>query len=358
MNLRRALSDSIAFMSRPKSARAPGANFSAANREANTIAEPQNLMNIGAYRLFGFSLGMAVLVTGCATVRAPQLKPSTASREANATAALTLAQLRNATYRGIYNTPVTLTDGTYQGPPFQPGGASRPQVTLSRNHVWRGDIDGDGAAEAVVLLGENSGASGTRNYLAVVAERDGKPVNVATQLLGDRVQLRSLRIENSRIIADMVVHGPADAMCCPTLKLRRTFIRAGAQLSEVQRQEMGTISMADLAGVIWKLEEIARGEPVASEPAITLRFEGGRIIGFAGCNDYFAAISSEGPGRLKLSPPGATRKACPPSIMDMEAHYLKALASVTSYSFVGGSLALTYRHEGSLDTLFLAPSMQ
>jgi heat shock protein HslJ len=270
---------------------------------------------------------------------------------------LTLDQLRNASYQGIYDTPVRLIDGKYEGPPFQPGGTSRPEVILVDKLVARGDLDGDGSDEAVVLLNENSAGSGRQDYLAVVAARDGKPINVATQLLGDRVQLRSMKIEDGRLIVDAVAHGPAEPLCCPTQKVRRIFTLAGSRLSEIRREELGTIAVTDLQGVTWVLEQINFGEPVKPEAAITLRIDKDQITGSAGCNSYFTAYSSDGPGQLTVGPTGATRKACAPGIMEQETRYLNALQAVTSYGFLAGDLALTYRYNGSFGTLLLAPRL-
>ena len=308
-------------------------------------------------RLIG--LLCATILLGCAPVHEPKfssLAPVKSATVAPAAPGLTLDQLRNATYRGIYDRAVTLTDGQYEGAPFQPGGAARPRLILAGSLVARGDLDRDGSDEAVVLLAESSGASGTFNYLAVVAAQSGKPVNIATDALGDRVQLRSMRIVDGQLIVDMVAHAPDDAMCCPTLKVRRVLALAGDRLVEVSREEMGPLSVADLAGVTWVLAEIAFGEPVASEPAITLRIEKNQLVGAAPCNNYFARYTSEGPGKIKVAASGATRKACGEPIMNLESRYLKALEEVTSYGFLAGRLALTYRRDGTFATLLFVPS--
>jgi hypothetical protein len=58
-----------------------------------------------------------------------------------------------------------------------------------------GNLDGDGTEEAAVVLAVSTGASGTFDYLAV-AKRTAKGVSsVAVARLGDRVQIRSARIE-------------------------------------------------------------------------------------------------------------------------------------------------------------------
>ncbi len=81
------------------------------------------------------------------------------------------------------------------------------------DHVAYGELNGEPAA-AVVLV-SNSGGSGTFYDLAVVVERDGEPVNVAVTLLGDRVRIDSLAVEEGRIVVDLVTQGPGEPFCCP-----------------------------------------------------------------------------------------------------------------------------------------------
>ena len=304
-----------------------------------------------AYGLIGFLCVTILLVPGCGSILAPNAIQSAKSQSATDVPPLTLDHLRNTTYRGIYDRAVTLTDGQYEGAPFQPGGAARPRLVLAGNLVARGDLDGDGGEEAVVLLAENSGASGTFDYLAVVAARGGNPVNLATERLGNRIQLRSMTIVGGQLIVDLVAHGSADAMCCPTLKVRRTLVLSGDRLIQVREEDLGAIAVADLAGVTWILAEINFAEPVPAQPAITLRIDQNQIAGSAGCNNYFAPYSSAGPGKIKVAASGSTRKACSAPIMDLEARYLKALEEVSAYSFLAGRLALTYQRDGNFATL-------
>ena len=130
--------------------------------------------------------------------------PTTTSA-ATASRRLTLNDLRNGAYQGIYEQPVQLSDGEYAGEPFVEGGASRPTVTLVDMFNSWGDLNGDGIQDAAVILAENSGGSGVFIYLAAVTDQEGKPVNVATQLLGDRVDLKSL--SKPHIITFELVNG-------------------------------------------------------------------------------------------------------------------------------------------------------
>lgn len=161
-------------------------------------------------------------------------------------AALTVEELTNATYAGIYEEPVTLSDGTYEGAPFVEGGASRPTVTFLNDWTALGDLNGDGLADAAVLLVENSGGSGSFIYLAAVIDQAGQPVNAATTLIGDRVEIKSITIENGRIIMEFVTPGPDDPLCCPTLNVRQSYVLQGDQLVEVSPDEQGATAPAEV----------------------------------------------------------------------------------------------------------------
>ena len=143
---------------------------------------------------------------------------------------LALEALQNASYQRVYDEPVQLTDGRYEGEPFVPGGASRPTVTFV-NHAF-GDLNGDGTTDAAVALVENSGGSGVFWYLAAMINRDGKLFNVATHFLGDRWQVQSMSMRAGEIVLNVVTHGPEDPMCCPSVEKSLTFVFQDGQWVE------------------------------------------------------------------------------------------------------------------------------
>ena len=85
-----------------------------------------------------------------------------------------------ATYVGIYERPVRLTGGMYEGEPFVEGGAARPRLVLATGPELAGDLDGDGRTETIAFLDENSGGTGRFGYVAVLADTDKGLVNTAT----------------------------------------------------------------------------------------------------------------------------------------------------------------------------------
>lgn len=107
-----------------------------------------------------------------------------------------------------------------------------------------------------------------------------------------------------------------------------------------------------LAGTAWKLESIAKTAVLAEAPA-TAVFSEGRIGGSAGCNEFFASYEVEGEN-LRVGPAGATKKMCPPPMMDQEQSYLAFLQEATTFSLADGRLNI-YRTDGECLTFASAP---
>jgi len=88
------------------------------------------------------------------------------------------------------------------------------------------------ARNAAVVYGYNIGGSGFFLMLAAAVNDRGKPKFLAFTDLGDRVKINSLRIEAGKIVLDLVVHGPDDPSCCPTVRKIATYTLAGHKLVE------------------------------------------------------------------------------------------------------------------------------
>lgn len=148
-----------------------------------------------------------------------------ASAVARAGDAPSSEELANAVYHGLQGVAgtVQLVDGRWEGDPFGRGGASRASVAMVPGFRRAGDLDGDGIPEAVVVLVQSSGGSGSYFYIAAVARRDGEARNVATRLLGDRVTIRAADIEDGVLTLTLLRAGENDAMCCPTEAVEYAF---------------------------------------------------------------------------------------------------------------------------------------
>jgi heat shock protein HslJ len=250
---------------------------------------------------------------------------------------LTLEALKNAEYQGIYDEPVQLTDGKYEGEPFVPGGASRPTVVLHPEVYVFGDLNGDGVDDAAVILIESSGGSGNFRYLAAVINERGTPVNVATHFVGDREQMQAINIDEGEITLDMVAHAPEDPMCCPTQEVTKVYQLQDDQLIEV---------LVALEGTLWTL--VSYGDPsdpqaVLEGSEITAEFDSveGTVSGSAGCNGYFGSYEVDGE-TIIFGLLGSTLMACaePEGIMEQEVAYLAVLGSAGTYRIEGDKLDL------------------
>jgi heat shock protein HslJ len=280
-----------------------------------------------------------ILVTGCSETTTSKA----AAAGSETIPPLTYETLKNAAYRGIYAEAVQLTDGHYEGEPFVQGGASRPTVTFTDAYDLD-DLNGDGLDDAVVVLVENSGGSGNFRYLAVVLNRDGNPENVATQSLGDRVQIQSVTIDGTEITVKAVAHGPDDPMCCPTQEVTLTYSFDGEQLVKVSEETAA--AEAEIIDITWQWAELIETEPASQslvpdpENYTLVLLSDGTYQVQADCNVGSGAYRLEG-NKLTLLPGPMTLAECEPdSLYDL---YLTTLGSVESLSIEDGRLILHLR---------------
>ena len=91
------------------------------------------------------------------------------------------------------------------------------------------------------------------------------------------------------------------------------------------------VNVAELIDTEWVLEEIG-GRGVADQVQSTLHFQRhDRVVGWGGCNRYFASLRSDG-DIIQISPIGSTRRICPPVVMDQEDRFFKALEKARNIS--------------------------
>lgn len=253
---------------------------------------------------------------------------------------LTLEALRNAEYQSEWprSGKATLTDGRYFEA-YEPGSASGVHITLSEPVAF-GDLNGDGAADAAVVLTANTGGSGIFRHLAAVVNEQGQPQHVASVFLGDRVRIASLEIEDGRIVVGIIGHGPGDPACCPTQRMTHVFQLVGDTLEEVR----------SIVDVVWRWErfEDTRGPSwdiaVADPQKYTLRLlPDGTFQVKADCNTGRGAYTLAR-GSITLEVRILTRAACPP-----ESHsntFLTRLGEVVTYVLHEGKLSLNLKIDG------------
>ena len=300
----------------------------------NCMSTPPGLVSL-------IVLLLGLIVSGCASVQHVD--------------ASSLQQLRNLSYQGIHAQTVKLKDGRFEGPTFDAGGASRLHVQLIEQLMVSGDMTGDGHNEAAVFLTAGSGGSGSYTYLAIVTKNGFSYQNIATENLGDRVQVRALRFAEGTLILDLITAGPDDAVCCPSLNMRNTYRLVEGRLKQITDKAMGRFKLRDLEGMKWSLAELAENEPVPPQISVYAVFDEQRLSGSAGCNRFFTDIKGGGPYNIEIGPVGATRMMCPEPMMQVEGRYLAALQKVRQFGFLFGQLTLVYEDDNKPQRLLFVP---
>ena len=247
-----------------------------------------------------------------------------------------------------------LSNGVYEEE-AAPGSASKNSVRLLPSPIAYGSLN-DQAAVAVTLA-ESGGGSGTFVSLAVVVDEDGAPVNVATTMLGDRVQVTSLRIADNQISVEMVTQGPDDPMCCPSLPATEVYELQGSELVMVSQttgdasSESGMGPTPELVGTTWQWVETQTGDDSVVTPGqpdaffVTFNDDGSVNIG-TDCNNMMANFTADDSGALTIEPTLSTMMACPDG--SQEAEYRQQLASATGYTTQGGQLTITLSDGGAM----------
>jgi heat shock protein HslJ len=100
---------------------------------------------------------------------------------------------------------------------------------------------------------------------------------------------------------------------------------------------------ARLEGAAWQLKELPGPQSAAlgrlTRP-VTVRFESGRLSGFAGCNNFSGSYALDG-DQLKIGPVASTQMACPEPGSSIETAFHKALSGTLRYAVDGDHLTAT-----------------
>ena len=139
---------------------------------------------------------------------------------------LTLDMLKNATYHApSFARTITLVNGAYSE------GSNPVTYSVQLLGIYAlGDLNGDGKDDAAVILAENGGGSGVFESLVIMVNQAGAPHQVGAAQLGDRVKINSVDISSAVVHLDMLVQGPSDALCCPSLPEKQNYWLVGSAL--------------------------------------------------------------------------------------------------------------------------------
>ena len=116
------------------------------------------------------------------------------------------AQVRNSQYQLGFSDQVRivqLEDGHYQTD--DPSDPDYVSVSVT-DFIARGDLNGDGENEAVAIVAENYGGSGTFVFLAVYQYLNDEAVFLTSIFLDDRPLINDLAVEDGEIFVDAIIH--------------------------------------------------------------------------------------------------------------------------------------------------------
>jgi len=106
-----------------------------------------------------------------------------------------------------------------------------------------------------------------------------------------------------------------------------------------------------LQGKRWVATKVATGAslaPVVGEVEMTAEFAESRVAGSGGVNSYSGAYTTSQPDKMEIGPINSTLIAGPPTLMEQEAAYFKALDSAVSYRVSAASLELADKDGNTL----------
>ncbi len=149
---------------------------------------------------------------------------------------LTAETLFNTSYNSEWaeNGMVKLTGGTYQEISAH-GSAAELVISNYPDMYAFGDLNGDKIADAVIILATAPGGSGTFISLEALININGSPVHWATELLGDRVKIKSIKIESGLVIVAMITHAAGDPLCCPSQDVITSYKLSGKELIKINQ---------------------------------------------------------------------------------------------------------------------------
>ena len=251
---------------------------------------------------------------------------------------------------GLKATVITLANGAYEEKGV--AGVSDKRVIRVFGEPVYGDLDADGDDDAVLMMYEQTGGSGTFYYVAVALNEDGIYHGTDTMFIGDRIAPQTLRIQDGRPLvtyADRAANEPFSTQ--PHIgKSIVVYVNAKTHtIGELAQNFEGEAdpSRMTLEMTQWKWIKTVHA-PRTITPRVadkfSLRFTAdSRVQIKTDCNTMGATFARQG-AQLIIEDMVSTKMTCENS---QEMLFADMLKQVTSYSFTSkGELLLKLRDGG------------
>jgi len=139
--------------------------------------------------------------------------------------------VRNATYN-IDGTSIVLNDGISNS---NIPGSSASRKTIVLEGPAFADVNGDGAKDAIVILRDETGGSGIFYYVSSVIASGASQKATNSIILGDRIRIKAISIDNGIASITILDREPTDAMAAvPSVPKTLKFKLSGESLVSVQ----------------------------------------------------------------------------------------------------------------------------
>ncbi len=145
---------------------------------------------------------------------------------------LTVIHLKQAAYQIPGLGAVTFTDGSYYPEPSDAASRGIKRIGLVDLAAF-GDLNDDAIDDAVTFVARYGHNSEIYLSLEVFLNENGSPLHTASYLLGDRVAIDHVEITDGLIKLNIIVQGPGDAICCPTLHVSKVLRLHDGELEEI-----------------------------------------------------------------------------------------------------------------------------
>jgi len=226
--------------------------------------------------------------------------------------------------------------GCGAGMPFMTSANREPVLTGTVSYRERFALPPD--SMLIVSLTDTSPVIVTTRIVAEAVLRvDGKEPPIPFELPYDRARIASDRDygvraairSGNRILFETSGAYPVITRGSPK-RVELQLVRASAETAR---------ALPTLIGSEWRLEDLA-GAGTLDRVEATIEFpEAGRVAGLASCNRFFGYFETSG-AMLTIARLGATKKLCPPALMDQETKYLRALEGAERFVLEGATLAV------------------
>ena len=256
----------------------------------------------------------------------------------------------NTTYT-IGNRPVSLIDGRNEEP-AAPNSSSKI-ITQVRNTPLFADINKDGTDDAVLILTQSTGGSGTFYYVAAAIATPGGYQGTTALVLGDRIEPQRIEIIDTKARISFLTRGSEESFADdPTVprQMDVMYVAENQQLAEVAIDFEGEAdpNRMTLQMHTWTWIKTVFNNDTAKEPQqagdFTLSLtEDGQVSGTTDCNSFHGTVTVEKHKIHFGENMAMTRKFCEGS---QEMEFIGMLQNVSSFFFTSrGQLIMELKYD-------------